>query len=88
MEKKNKITILFFIGFSLLDFLSSIHLLSFGYCEQNIIYSFIGDYFWVFYWIISIGILTLLLKTKKLIILNIVSVSHLICGIHNLGLII
>jgi len=82
-----KLTILLFFVFTLIDFLSSIYLLSFGYIEMNLIYAFIGNYFWFLYWIISLGILFLLYKTK-IVILNIVTFSHLICSINNIGLII
>lgn len=82
-----KITILLFFVFTLIDFLSSIYLLSIEFIEMNLIYAFIGNYFWFLYWIVSIGILFLLYKTK-IVILNIVTFSHLICSINNIMLII
>jgi len=82
-----KITIFLFFVFTLIDFLSSIYLLNIGFIEMNPIYAFIGNSFWVLYWIISIGVLFLLYKTK-IVILNIVTFSHLICSINNIGLII
>jgi len=89
MNKIDKIIIFFFFSFCFLDFFSSIYLLSCGFVEQNIILSLVGNIgFWLIYWTVSLSILLLMVKTKRIFILNIVSIPHLICGIHNLGLIL
>jgi len=87
--KTQKISILLFFVSILIDFFTTFYLIHLGFIEHNIIFYVIGEYgFWIIYWSVSFFILLLMIKMKRIFILNIFSIPHLICGINNLLLVL
>ena len=84
-------TVLAFTACVALDWFTSLILLELGYVEMNPLYGLLGPWFWLLYLVGNAGLLVLLLTCSErwwwtYLILWIPTLTHLICGVHNFGL--
>jgi len=84
-------TVVAFVAAIGLDLFTSLILLELGFVETNLLYRLMGPWFWGLYLFVNAGLLILLLVASERwwwmhLILWIATAAHLICGVHNLGL--
>jgi hypothetical protein len=85
------LTVVMYVAAVSFDWFTSLVGIERGHPEANPLYDLLGGWFWLLYLVVNAGLLVLLLVCSErwwwtYLILWIPIIAHVICGVHNLGL--